>query len=336
MTDYRPHLLTLAALCVWLPPAAAQPDKPTGGNAVATALAFTHLYGSPDALTPAKDRAVKTKLIVALGKSPELTWEEAGDFFDKTTFRALAGGKDSIPVAAMERAVQDATPRSRSDMYAKTRLHADLLSTQFDLIEDGHRKAGGELAEWVVKNYKPGKPLGVVIMCTGNTRRSVMGAAMGNVAAAYHGLPDLKFYSGGTDPDAVNPRSVAALKDVGIEIEDTGNEAPQGKKGVKNPIYRMKWGKGLETTEFSKKYTDPANPQENFAAVLVCSEADSACPMVAGAGVRVLVPYLDPKAFDGAAFEAAKYAERRDDQGRFMLSVLLQARRRLDLDGKLK
>ena len=67
--------------------------------------------------------------------------------------------------------------------------------------------------------------------------------------------------------------------------------------------------------EFSKKYTDAHNPQDGFAAILVCSEADTTCPKVAGASARIPVPYLDPKAFDGAPFEAAKYAERRDDDG---------------------
>jgi arsenate reductase len=69
---------------------------------------------------------------------------------------------------------------------------------------------------------------------------------------------------------------------------------------------------------------------------MVCSEADTACPKVEGANVRIPVPYLDPKAFDGAPFEAAKYAERRDDIGRFMLCVMMQARRQLEQDGKLK
>jgi hypothetical protein len=35
---------------------------------------------------------------------------------------------------------------------------------------------------------------------------------------------------------------------------------------------------------------------------------------------------MDPKEFDGATFEAAKYAERRDDIGRFMLNALIQVR----------
>ena len=38
------------------------------------------------------------------------------------------------------------------------------------------------------------------------------------------------------------------------------------------------------------------------------------------------MPYLDPKIYDGGAFEAAKYAERRDDIGRVMLAVIMQAR----------
>ncbi len=76
-------------------------------------------------------------------------------------------------------------------------------------------------------------------------------------------------------------------------------------------------------------YSDPANPHSGFAALMVCSEADAGCPFVKGASLRVSMPYLDPKVFDGSPFEAAKYAERRDDIGRLMLSVFVQARRKI-------
>ena len=59
---------------------------------------------------------------------------------------------------------------------------------------------------------------------------------------------------------------------------------------------------------------------------MVCGEADEACPFVKGATLRVSVPYLDPKIYDDGAYEAAKYAERRDDIGRLMLAVMVQAR----------
>jgi arsenate reductase len=340
MIPSRFGLLALAFLFAQVPVVIAQPEQPRTepktGNAVVTALWFSHHYASPQGLTPGKDRQLKIKLTTALGKSPELSWEALGDFFDKAAFRAAAGDANSISLEKMERLLRDKTPQSRKDMNAKTRLHADLLTTQFDLIEETHRKPAEELVDWVVKNYRAGKPLGVIVVCTRNTRRSMLGATMGNIAAAYYGLPEVRFYSGGTDPDAFNPRSIATLKEIGVEIEPTGKEAPRGKEGNANPIYSVKWGKGLEAREFSKKYTDPQNPQDGFAAILVCSEADTACPKVAGASARIAVPYLDPKAFDGAPFEAAKYAERRDDEGRFMLSALMQARRRLELDGKLK
>ena len=42
------------------------------------------------------------------------------------------------------------------------------------------------------------------------------------------------------------------------------------------------------------------------------------------------MPYLDPKIYDDSAYEAAKYAERRDDIGRLMLCVMMQVRNRLD------
>jgi arsenate reductase len=85
-----------------------------------------------------------------------------------------------------------------------------------------------------------------------------------------------------------------------------------------------------DVLEFSKQYADPANPQSGFAALMGCGEADAACPQVKGAALRVSMPYLDPKNYDGGAFESAKYAERRDDIGRLMLSAMMQARNRIE------
>lgn len=330
---FRPFAVVSLCACAVGAPGSDQP-RAEAGNRVATALAFAHAFGKPDALAPANDRDLKVRLISALGKAPELS-AEAAAFLDRDAFRALAGD-GPLTVTKMDALLRARVPKSRADMHAKLRAHADLLTTQFDTISELHRKPNEELVKWIVKHYEPGKELSAIVMCTGNTRRSMLGSTMGNVAAAYYGLPGVRFYSGGTAPDAFNPRTVAALKEIGVEIEPTGKEAARGKADTPNPIYRVSWGTGLETLEFSKKYTDAHNPKTGFASLLVCSEADDACPTVPGASARISVPYLDPKAFDGAPFESAKYAERRDDIGRFMLSALMQARRRLELDGKLK
>jgi arsenate reductase len=62
---------------------------------------------------------------------------------------------------------------------------------------------------------------------------------------------------------------------------------------------------------------------------MVCGEAAAACPVVKGSGLRLSMPYLDPRIYDGGACEGAKYAERRDDMGRLMLAVMMQARQRI-------
>ena len=86
----------------------------------------------------------------------------------------------------------------------------------------------------------------------------------------------------------------------------------------------------MESTEFSKTYFDASNPQAGFAALMVCGEADAACPVVKGASARISMPYLDPKIYDDSRYESRKYAERRDDIGRLLLCVMMQARNRLD------
>ncbi len=250
-------------------------------------------------------------------------------------FKKLAGSDDRITPAEIAKAIDAAVPESRGRLLPKVREHADTLTTSVDLIGETHRLAGQKLMDWIAKNYRRGKPLDVVLVCTGNSRRSMLGATMGNIAAAYCGMPEVCFYSGGTAPTAFNSRTVNTLKEIGVEVEPTGKEAARGEPNTANPVYRIRWGlpggtgePSPEATEFSKHYGDHTNPQQGFAALMVCGEADTACPFVKGAALRVSMPYLDPKIYDGGAYESAKYAERRDDIGRLMLAVMMQARRR--------
>jgi arsenate reductase (thioredoxin) len=298
------------------------------------ALWLVQTYGMAEAADPANDQRLKGVLFKALAKDGELTLSELDGLVEPEAFKALAGSDDRLSADEIRKSVETAVPESRSRLRPEVRKHAELLTTSYDLIGEKHRLAGQKLADWIAKNYRPGKPLDVVVVCTGNSRRSILGATMGNIAAAYYGMPEVRFYSGGTAPTAFNARTVSTLKEIGVEIEPAGREAPRGEPQTANPVYRVCWGapggtgeRAMETTEFSKKYGDPANPQEGFAALMVCGEADAACPFVKGATLRVSMPYLDPKIYDGSAYESAKYAERRDDMGRVLLAVMMQARR---------
>jgi hypothetical protein len=325
----RLRLIRLLAPALVLMLSASCPAGEDVGTLVRS-LWLVQRFGTADAVNPRNDQIVKGKLSKALGKEGILTAAGVQGLMDSSTFGKLAGGDGKIDAQQMRETLESDVPDSRRRLNAKVAAHAELLTTSFDMIDEHHRKAGEKLVDWIAKTYRPGQPLHVTVVCTGNSRRSILGATMGNVAAAYYGMPEIQFHSGGTAPSAFNSRTVATLKEIGIEIAPTGTEAPRGEPKTANPIYKVRWGgSGQEATEFSKIYSDPSNPQEGFAALMVCGEADAACPFVKGAALRVSMPYLDPKIYDDGAYEAIKYAERRDDIGRLMLSVMMQLRNQL-------
>jgi hypothetical protein len=314
------HLPFVALLAL-----SAQPEA-SGVGPLVRALWLMQQRGTPEATNPANDQRVKAILSKALAKDGVITLAELGGLMPADVFGKLAGSDAKLDTAEIEQAVDAVTPESRTKLARRLREHADYLTTSFDMIDEHHREAGEKLAHWIAANYEPGKPLHVVVVCTGNSRRSILGSSMGNLAAAYYGMPEIRFHSGGTAPTAFNPRTVSTLKAIGFKVDPTDKEAERGEPKTENLIYRVSWGEGFETLEFSKHYGDASNPHSGFAALMVCSEADAACPFVKGATLRISMPYLDPKIYDDSVYEAAKYAERRDDIGRLMLTVMVQAR----------
>lgn len=332
MTHRCPMGRTLAAALLLLPTGPALAGDDVGP--LVRSLWLVQRFGTAEAVTPQNDQKLKGRLAKALGKEGVLTAAGVQGLMDPSTFEKLAGSDGKLDAAEVRAALAADVPDSRKRLSPRLAAHADFLTTSFDMIDEPHRQAGEKLVDWIVENYRPGRPLHVTVICTGNSRRSILGATMGNVAAAYHGMPEVHFHSGGTAPTAFNPRTVSCLKEIGVEVEPTGPEAPRGEPKTANPVYTVRWGSGLETTEFSKTYFDAVNPQGGFAALMVCGEADAACPFVKVAALRVSMPYLDPKMYDDSVYEAQKYAERRDDIGRLMLCVMMQARNRPSLPAR--
>ena len=108
--------------------------------------------------------------------------------------------------------------------------------------------------------------------------------------------------SGGVEVTACDPRTVAALERSGFVIDKEERE---------NPVHTVRFSEEAAPVKcFSKLFDDPSNPKKQFAAVMTCSDADEACPVVFGAAERISVPYTDPKEFDGTEKESEAYAER--------------------------
>lgn len=169
-------------------------------------------------------------------------------------------------------------------------------------IPDSRRADLARLADFVREERNAGRAVQLLFVCTQNSRRSQMAQIWAAAAAAYFGLTEMKAFSGGMEVSAFNPRAVEALIRAGFHIHDFGGE---------NPRYRVTYAEdGPAMVCYSKRFDDAANPMSGFAAIMVCSEADQACPFVPGAAFRLSLPYEDPKVADGKASESAAYDKR--------------------------
>lgn len=140
-------------------------------------------------------------------------------------------------------------------------------------------------------------------ICTHNSRRSHLSQVWAQTAASYFNISNVFCYSGGTEATALFPMAAQTLAKSGFKVKtlSEGN----------NPVYSIKYTDNEHPViGFSKTYDDEFNPQAEFAAILTCSNADDACPYIAGAEKRIAVTFEDPKAFDNSPLQAEKYHER--------------------------
>ncbi len=221
-----------------------------------------------------------------------------------------------------------AMPLTTPDLDPAIRAYCQQLQkTPAKALSLRHLTAAQQVSGWISERKRAGLMANVIVVCTGNSRRSCLGSILGNIAAAFYDVTGVRFYSGGTSPTAFNPRTIQTLHQIGVEIEHHGELAPSGPGGEPNPRYSVRWGTGETNSvvEFSKRYDDIFNPQDDFCAIMVCTDADEHCPLVAGAKLRVSMPIDDPQEFDGLPSERTMYSVRRDQIGQAMLLMLRPA-----------
>lgn len=189
------------------------------------------------------------------------------------------------------------------------------LTSSFNLIPE-QRKSELEYLSSIIKDeLNSDNQSQLIFVCTHNSRRSQLSEIWMRTAAQYYGIKGIQSYSGGTESTAFNPRMVDAVKRYGFELEVL-DEAT-------NTIYQQVIaGKAFGPKMFSKKYDDAHNPDSDFIAVMVCSDADKKCPFVPGAKSRLALPYLDPKAYDNSPDEQKAYDDKVIEIGREILYVV--------------
>ena len=175
------------------------------------------------------------------------------------------------------------------------------LENEFGSIDPDRKQKLAGLADYIITSKSKGDQTNLLFVCTHNSRRSQFAQVWMKTASQFYLVNDIVSYSGGTEATAANERAIAAMKRAGFEVSSSENSDG-------NHRYEVSPGTGYPPhLLFSKVYSDPHNPRQSFAAVMVCSDADQACPIVYGAEERISLPFEDPKAYDGTADEIEEY-----------------------------
>jgi len=158
------------------------------------------------------------------------------------------------------------------------------------------------------------------LICTHNSRRSHLAQVWAQTAAANYGIENVFCYSGGTEATALFPMVAETLKETGFNVQILAEG--------KNPVYAIKFAENEHPViGFSKLYNDEFNPEEEFAAIMTCSQADGGCPFISGAEKRILITFDDPKAFDNTPQQKEKYKERSIQIGTEMFYIFSQIKK---------
>jgi arsenate reductase (thioredoxin) len=192
----------------------------------------------------------------------------------------------------------------RGSFFPEVETYLDQVIAKFDTIPEERKSLLSKVADYIRQHRSRSEAAKLTFICTHNSRRSQMCQVWSQVAAQYYGLTGVETYSGGTEATAFNPRAIAALQRSGIVIVASD---PQ----TTNPRYSVRAADESPMIEyFSKVYSDPPNPSQGYCAVMTCSQADDACPLVMGCDLRIPIRYEDPKVADDTPLEAERYDQR--------------------------
>lgn len=218
-------------------------------------------------------------------------------------------------------------------LYPEVADFLDARVAEFDQIPAGRRAELRQLTDYVAEQRAAAEPARMTFICTHNSRRSHLAQLWAAVGAARYGVEGVETFSGGTEATAFNQRAVAAVRRAGLRIEALSKAPSKAPAEADNPRYEVRFSDSAEPqTAFSKVYDESPNPTAGFCAVMTCTSADRACPTVAGAQLRVALPYEDPKVADNTQGEAAKYDDRCRQIAREMLFVFAELDAQLEAE----
>jgi arsenate reductase len=159
------------------------------------------------------------------------------------------------------------------------------------------------LIDYIQEKVNLNQEVRLSFICTHNSRRSHLTQIWAQTMAFHFGIKNVCCYSGGTEVTAMFPKISETLSKQGFTIQKLSTS--------ENPIYSIKYDHNQHPIIcFSKKFDAIFNPENQYAAIMTCSDADEGCPFIAGAERRLPILYEDPKVFDETILMDEKYLER--------------------------
>lgn len=204
-----------------------------------------------------------------------------------------------------------------SVLYPELAQYAnELLKNQSDVLTPERKELLLRLVDFISRQLAEEGEVHLNFICTHNSRRSHISQIWAAAGAAHFGLANVYTYSGGTEATAFQPRAIAAMERAGFKITTEDDS-------VENPVYTVMFSDQRSGTKaWSKTFDDEANPKQQFAAVMTCSDADQNCPFVPGTSLRLPLTFEDPKVADGTSFESVRYDQSVREIGKELLWVM--------------
>lgn len=208
-----------------------------------------------------------------------------------------------------------ATAPSQPNLIESLQPYVNEITAQLDEVSPERRDVLDLIADDIITRLNDGKDAKLTFICTHNSRRSHMSQVWAQTAAYYYGLDDVYTFSGGTEATACNIRTVAAMQKAGFTIVAESQQ--------QNPVYLITFANDRPPIQaYSKVYNSGSNPNEDFVALLCCSQADKTCPTVKGATSRYAIHYTDPKECDNTPQETTAYQQKCKEIAKEMFYIM--------------
>lgn len=177
-----------------------------------------------------------------------------------------------------------------------------IASLDVDSISANRKVMLEPMIDFIRNKSSANEDIRIQFICTHNSRRSHFTQIWAQTMASYFGINRIFSYSGGTECTSLFLKVAETIKNIGFDV----NVISPGS----NPVYSINYTDNTHPViGFSKTIDNHFNPTSAFLAVMTCSQADEACPFVAGAEQRISLPFDDPKIFDDTNQQDEKYNE---------------------------